>query len=143
MRALWSKLEAFDQLKHVFFVLCDSHGLQLLLGDILKLPWFTEVLEGCSVDCQIFPRCPQRADNTVKVPTVFGHRRSLILNVPTRWGTTVGLMNSVLKNEEAIMRYARLLEIGNSTVTPVVSNLRNDPALVDGYLPFAHFFLPP
>ncbi len=36
-----------------------------------------------------------------------------------------------------------VLEIGNSTVTPVVSNLRIDPALVDGYLPFAHFFLPP
>ncbi len=35
-----------------------------------------------------------------------------------------------------------MLEIGNSTVTPVVSNLRIDPALVDGYLPFAHFFLP-
>jgi len=61
----------------------------------------------CSVNCQIFPRCPQRADNTVKVPMVYGHRHSLILNVPTRWGTTVGLMNSVLKNEEAIMRYAR------------------------------------
>ncbi len=46
MRALWSELEAFDQLKHVFFVPCDSHELQLLLDDILKLPWFTEVLEG-------------------------------------------------------------------------------------------------
>ncbi len=33
-----------------------------------------------------------------------------------------------------------LLETGNSTVTPVVSNLRIDPALVNGYLPFAHFF---
>ncbi len=33
-----------------------------------------------------------------------------------------------------------MLETGNDTVTPVVSNLRIDPALVDGYLPFAHFF---
>ena len=36
-----------------------------------------------------------------------------------------------------------LLEIGNSTVTPVVSNLRIDPTLVDEYLSFAHFFLRP
>jgi len=45
-----------------------------------------------------------------------------------------------------------LLETGNSTVTPVVSNLRStliriDPALVDsgdsGCLPDSHFFLPP
>ncbi len=33
-----------------------------------------------------------------------------------------------------------MLETGNGTVTPVVSNLRIYPALVDGYLPFAHFF---
>ncbi len=32
-----------------------------------------------------------------------------------------------------------VLETGNSTVT-LVSNLRIYPALVDGYLPFAHFF---
>ncbi len=33
-----------------------------------------------------------------------------------------------------------MVETGNGTVTPVVSNLRIDPALVDGYSPFAHFF---
>jgi len=33
-----------------------------------------------------------------------------------------------------------MVETGDGTVTPVVSNLRIDPALVDGYLPFAHFF---
>ena len=33
-----------------------------------------------------------------------------------------------------------MVETGNGTVTPVVSNLRIDPALVDGYLHFAHFF---
>ena len=33
-----------------------------------------------------------------------------------------------------------MVETGNGTVTPVVSNLRIDPALVNGYLPFAHFF---
>ncbi len=45
MRALWSELEAFDELKHVFFILCDSHDLQLLLDDIMNLSWFTKILE--------------------------------------------------------------------------------------------------
>ena len=40
----------------------------------------------------------------------------------------------------AIHRATYVLETGNSTVTPVVRNLRIDPALVNGYLPFAHFF---
>jgi len=33
-----------------------------------------------------------------------------------------------------------MLETGNDTVIPVVSNLRFYPALVNEYLPFAHFF---
>ncbi len=61
--------------------------------------------------------------------------------------------DSIMQSVEAFLTHLQsqatddirihLLEIGNSTVTPVVSNLRIDPALVDGYLPFAHFFLPP
>ncbi len=45
MKTLWSELEAFDELKHIFFVSCDSHELQLLLDDILKLSWFVKILE--------------------------------------------------------------------------------------------------
>ncbi len=45
MKTLWSELEAFDQMKHIFFILCDSHELQLLLDDILKLLWFAKILE--------------------------------------------------------------------------------------------------
>ncbi len=45
MKTLWSELEAFDELKHVFFISCDSHELQLLLDDILKLSWFVKILE--------------------------------------------------------------------------------------------------
>ncbi len=45
MKTLWSELEAFDQMKHVFFISCDSHELQLLLDDILKLFWFAKILE--------------------------------------------------------------------------------------------------
>ncbi len=36
-----------------------------------------------------------------------------------------------------------MLKTENDTVTPVISNLRIDPALVNEYLPFAHFFLHP
>jgi hypothetical protein len=33
-------LREFPELQHTFYVLCDSHGLQLLIGDLLKLkPW--------------------------------------------------------------------------------------------------------
>ncbi len=45
MQALWSELKAFNELKHVFFISCDSHDLQLLLDDIMKFSWFTKILK--------------------------------------------------------------------------------------------------
>ena len=45
MKAMWTEIAKFPEMKHVFFVPCDSHGLQLLMGDILKFPFFSEVIE--------------------------------------------------------------------------------------------------
>ncbi len=45
MKTLWSMLKAFGELKHIFFISCDSHELQLLLDDILKLSWFVKILK--------------------------------------------------------------------------------------------------
>jgi hypothetical protein len=38
MRAMWKKLEQILALEHVFTVPCDSHGLQLVIKDLLKRP---------------------------------------------------------------------------------------------------------
>ncbi len=75
MRALWSELEAFDQLKHVFFVPCDSHGFQLLLGDILKLPWFIEVLEGAQWIARSFLAAPK------ELTILWRFQRSTVIDV--------------------------------------------------------------
>ncbi len=48
--------------------------------------------------------------------------------------------NQIFALREQLRILLEMVETGNGTVTPVVSNLRIDPALVDGYLPFAHFF---
>lgn len=45
MKAMWSEIRKFPEMRHVFFVPCDSHGLQLLLGDILKLPFFADIMQ--------------------------------------------------------------------------------------------------
>jgi hypothetical protein len=36
MQKTWTGLEKHPLLKHLFFVPCDSHGLQLLIKDILE-----------------------------------------------------------------------------------------------------------
>lgn len=42
MRACHTALAKTHELKHCFFSLCDSHGLQLLVKDVLSLEFFTQ-----------------------------------------------------------------------------------------------------
>ena len=44
MRAIWKKVQKFDDLKHCLFSPCDSHSIQLLIGDLLKLPDFNDTI---------------------------------------------------------------------------------------------------
>lgn len=41
MRDSWNKMERNHRTKHVLFVPCDSHGLQLLMKDIIETNWFS------------------------------------------------------------------------------------------------------
>jgi hypothetical protein len=44
MRKTWSSLEKHLSLSHLFFVPCDSHGLQLLIKDILESKPFSDTI---------------------------------------------------------------------------------------------------
>lgn len=46
MRSVARELAGMPGMDHVFFTLCDSHGLQLLLGDILELSLFKRIIKG-------------------------------------------------------------------------------------------------
>src|SRR5205814_3618479 len=60
MFKMWLKIQKLDEFKHVFFIPCDLHGLQLLVGDLLKIPVFKEVLNKAPtvVTRQIVPSFP-------------------------------------------------------------------------------------
>ncbi len=38
MQTVYIILSSTDKFKHVFWILCDSYGLQLLIRDIAELP---------------------------------------------------------------------------------------------------------
>jgi hypothetical protein len=44
MRNTWTGLEYLDLLSYTLFILCDSHGLQLLIKDLLDQPQITVVM---------------------------------------------------------------------------------------------------
>jgi hypothetical protein len=45
MRNTWTGLEKQDLLSHVLFIPCDSHGLQLLIKDLLNQLGIVEVMK--------------------------------------------------------------------------------------------------
>ena len=45
MRALRHRIRATSDFEHCFWVLCDSHGLQLLIKDLLSLPDFASIVQ--------------------------------------------------------------------------------------------------
>ena len=56
MRSVHDMLGRFPELSHINFSLCDSHGLQLLIKDILLLPFFENLFNNVSTLLVFFSR---------------------------------------------------------------------------------------
>jgi len=56
MFKMWLEIQKLDEFKHVLFIPCDSHGLQLLIGDLLKIPVFKEGLNKAQTVVKSFRR---------------------------------------------------------------------------------------
>ena len=107
MRGMWKEIQKFEDLKHCLFVLCDSHGIQLLVGDLLKLPDFNDTIQKAQCIVKSFRHAPlQYARLREFQIEYYGKQQSLILSVITRWGTQYRLVQSLLKSKDAIKRYA-------------------------------------
>ena len=108
MRSLWKKLRASKELRHVFCSPCNSHGIQLFLKDILQLPWFKTVLSRVQQVVRAF-RAAHKEYNLLREfqMDAYGKKIALILHCITRWGTQVGILESVLKNQQALQCYAQ------------------------------------
>src|SRR5579859_402419 len=52
MFAMWMEMQWFVEFKHCLFIPCDSHGIQLLIKDLLQIPIFKDI--------------PQKAQRIVK-----------------------------------------------------------------------------
>ena len=45
MLSMWEQLESYDDFKHCLFIPCGSHGIQLLIKNVLELPSFSSVIK--------------------------------------------------------------------------------------------------
>src|SRR5579859_1654934 len=107
MFSMWEQLESYDNFKHCLFIPWDSHGIRLLIKDVLELPPFSSIVKQAQILVKAFRKAHlQYACLRENQPHFYGRHPSLILSIITRWGTQFRLIQSVLKNKDALRRYA-------------------------------------
>src|SRR5579859_5332219 len=88
MLSMWTEIQKFEDLKHCLFIPCDSHGIQLLVKDILDLPCFNGTIQKAQSIAKSFRNAPlQYARLREFQVELYGSPQSLVLSVITRWGT--------------------------------------------------------
>lgn len=108
MLKTWEILRGFADLKHIFCIPCDSHGVQLIVKDILTcISEFKDLLEKAQTVAKAFKNAPLQYARLRQLQVeIYGQNRSLCLSVITRWGTQFRLVESLLRSKDALRRYA-------------------------------------
>jgi Protein of unknown function (DUF 659)/hAT family C-terminal dimerisation region len=108
MRSLWVKLGKKERFKHTFFVPCDSHGLQLLIKDIIEHPIWATTMTKCNYLTAHFRNAnKQLALLRHYMKQEFGMTFEFVLAVKTRWGTQVKELKALKRSKDALKLFAR------------------------------------
>jgi Protein of unknown function (DUF 659)/hAT family C-terminal dimerisation region len=108
MLSAWEQLHESAELKHCFFIPCDSHGIQLLIKDLFTYVLsLKELHDQAQAIVTAFRKAPLQYARLREFQIQrYGKKKSLCLSVITRWGTQYRLINSVLQNKAALQDYA-------------------------------------
>jgi hypothetical protein len=105
-------MQQMPGLQHVFMVGCDSHGLQLLLGDLIKqIPLIKHVLDIAQSIVTSF-------SNSAKMLAIlrdimqkqYNKVFSFVISVITRWGTQFAMVRSVSRTKAAIHEFFETMQ---------------------------------
>ncbi|KAJ6436477.1 sugar hydrolase [Purpureocillium lavendulum] len=121
MRKLHREMKALPEFSHCLYVLCDSHGLQLLVKDIVEskrwMPTFGKVtyLIGFFKKAKL-----QLSRLRIHQQECYGRRKAFITAAITRWGTQLAAVRSLLDNKDALRAFARDPATLNGLKQPIV-----------------------
>ena len=108
MRSLWTHIQKTPELRHVFCVPCDSHGIQLLIKDIFQVPWWRKLMQKAQLVVRTFRASLKEYQVLQEFQIqIYIKRIALILHCITRWGTQVGLLDSLYRSSLAIQAYSQ------------------------------------
>ncbi len=85
IRALWKSLKKDPRLEHIFCAPCNSHGIQLLIKDILSIKWYSGVIRRAQLIVKFF-RTANEQYNVLRdlQMTTYREHQSSILHCITR-----------------------------------------------------------
>ena len=107
-----------EEYRHVFSLGCDAHGLQLLMGDIVKIGWFQQVFSQASSIVAAFSTSPkQLAGLRAHMVRAYGKLFSFTIACITRWGTHLAMLRSVYRTQLAFQRFMDSLKPEDMTDT--------------------------
>ena len=126
MRKLWRLIKQRNGLKHILCAPCDSHGLQLLVKDILtNLSELTPTVKQANQVVSYFHRAVKQYERLRQYQMeIYQEHRSLTLAGMTRWGTNFLTVKSLLHSREALAEYCANI-IGDDTDKEIYQILNN------------------
>ncbi len=105
-RATLDCLSQDPRLSHIFYDLCDSHGLQLLIKDLLSAPKIKITFYKGLAIVNFFRKATHQLSILRHYQTqYYVGPRSLIALTVLRWGTQVTMLESVANSEAALRSY--------------------------------------
>jgi Protein of unknown function (DUF 659)/hAT family C-terminal dimerisation region len=111
MRSLWAKLKHKPEYNHTIFIPCDSHGIQLLIKDVLNSktldPWLSNTFKTAQKIVAFFSNAKkQLAFLRQHQKQHYGHYKSFVIAGETRWGTQYNMLSSVMRSKDALRDFA-------------------------------------
>jgi hypothetical protein len=108
MHSLWNILASREEVRHVFLLGCDSHGLQLLIKDIICLPSVIKVFKNAQLIVSHFNTAPLQLAILRHIQLQeYKEERALLRSIITRWGSQYLMLQSLNNNEKALTQYVR------------------------------------
>ena len=126
MRKLWRALREDRRFKHTLFVPCDSHGIQLLIKDIVMLPEFQHVMRNTNDVISHFRTSHKqlallRSHQNGLCSKIY----ALVFVAEIRWGTQFYSLRSLERSKEALKAFAG--DVNNECKNATVLNAILDP----------------
>jgi hypothetical protein len=95
-----------EKYSHIAVYTCAAHTLHLIIGDITKLKSVKDMVDTCKTIVEEINKSQILRANFTELQKEMGQICTLKILVPTRWGSVVHCLESLLKSKNVLKRLA-------------------------------------